>query len=169
MNRKHRTAKRRRSAEGKPSFDQRILLALRQLIRAVDTHSRKLSTEYEITGPQLVCLIDVAAHEPTTATAIGRRVHLSASTVVGILDRLESKHLVTRKRDDQDRRLVYVTITDAGQRLIARAPSPMHDALYGALLKLPTGEQRRLAESLEHLAALTASEEAALQEQDASA
>ena len=137
------------------SCDQRILHSLRQLIRAVDIHSRKLASEYHITGPQLVCLLEVAEHGPTTATRIAQRVHLSASTVVGILDRLESKGLISRKRDRNDRRLVHVTVTASGRHLIDRAPSPLQASLYEALGQLPEDEQARLADSLDKIARLT--------------
>jgi len=135
--------------------DQRILQALRQLIRAVDIHSRKLASEYHITGPQLVCLLEVADHGPTTGTRIAQRVHLSASTVVGILDRLESKGLISRKRDRNDRRIVHVTVTASGRHLIDRAPSPLQASLYEALGQLPEDEQVRLADSLDKIAQLT--------------
>ena len=135
----------------KGRHDLRILQSLRRIIRAVDLHSRRLAAEYKVTAPQLLCLVVVVEEGPLTATSISRQIHLSPSTIVGILDRLETKGLVRRDRDAKDRRLVNVTATDEGRSFVADAPSPLHDRLAEALLNLPDLEQATIALSLERI------------------
>lgn len=135
-------------------YDLQILTAIRQIIRAVDIHSRRLASEHQVTGPQLVCLLDIVERGPVTATQIAESVHVGASTVVGILDRLESKGLAERRRDSSDRRLVYVSATDAGRRLIADVPSPLQASLYDALHELPDRDRAKLAEALQRVVEL---------------
>ncbi len=132
-------------------FDLRVFQALRRIIRAVDLHSRKLAAKHKITGPQLVCLLSVAEREPVTPSAIARHVHLSPSTVIGILDRLDAKGLVTRERDLTDRRLVQVSLTEEGNALVASAPSPLQDTLAAAMNQLPEAERSAIAESLDRI------------------
>jgi len=132
-------------------YDLPVFQALRRIIRAVDLHSRKLAAQHKITGPQLVCLLSVQENEPLTPTAIARQVHLSPSTVIGILDRLEAKGLVRRERDLEDRRLVHVSLTGQGKALVASAPSPLQDRLAEAISKLPEAEQATIAASLERI------------------
>jgi DNA-binding MarR family transcriptional regulator len=129
----------------------RLLRALRKLIRAVDTDSRRLAADHDITGPQLICLRTIAEHAPLTASDIAQRIHLSPSTVVGILDRLEAKKLITRERNQQDRRLIHIHPTDAGHALIARTPFPLHSVLSGALAALSPAEQQAACAALERL------------------
>ena len=129
----------------------RVLTALRRIIRAVDIHSRKLSTRHRITAPQLVCLLEVVAHGPVTASALSKLVHLSPSTLVGIVDRLVAKDLVTRRRDDLDRRRVLISPTETGTELARNAPSPLQDTLSVALSELPEHERDELALSLERI------------------
>ena len=138
---------------GQP-LDLRILRALRRIIQAVDIHSRKLASQYQITGPQLVTLLCVVEQGPLTTTEIGRHVHLSNSTVVGILDRLEAKELVRRERSTRDRRLVHVDATDKARELAASAPSPLQDVFADALHRLPELEQTAIALSLERIVEL---------------
>lgn len=135
-------------------LDLRILQALRQIMRATDIHSRRLKSSYKLTSPQLVCLLTIANDGPLTATKIADRIFLSASTVVGILDRLESRGLIQRVRDTEDRRLVNVSATGKGLQVAREAPSPLQDGLAQGLQKLPAEEQSTIARSLERIVEL---------------
>ncbi len=134
--------------------DLRVLSAIRCIIRSFELYSRELATKVRVTSPQLVCLLAVAERGKTTATIMGREVFLSPSTIVGILDRLEAKGLVRRERDENDRRVVSVSLTEKGSRLARSAPSPLQDTLTEALRLLPGEEQVKIAESLERVVAL---------------
>lgn len=135
-------------------LDLRVLRALRRIIQAVDIHSRKLASQHQITAPQLVTLICVVDNGPLNNSDIARKVHLSNSTMVGILDRLEAKNLIRRDRSKEDRRLVYVTATDAGRALVQAAPSPLQDVFSAALHALPDSEQTSIAVTLERIVEL---------------
>ena len=135
-------------------YDLRILRSLRGIIRSVDLYSRELAATNQITAPQLVCLLHAVNRGPVTATGIGRAVHLSPSTVVGILDRLEEKGLIERHRSEEDRRQVQVRATLAGMELARQAPSPLQQTLARALNGLPELEQATIALALERVVTL---------------
>jgi len=130
-------------------FSVWIFRSLRRIMRAVDIYSHKLSTEHKITSPQLLCLQTLALDGPLTNSALAKLVHLSPSTMVGILDRLEAKKLITRERSTQDRRVVLVCATDEGRRFVDSAPSLLQNRLADGLAKLPEAEQITIAQSLE--------------------
>lgn len=127
----------------------RILQAIRRIIRAVELHSKKLAVKHNITGPQLICLIKIKEDGPITCSALARLVHLSPSTIVGILDRLEEKSLIFRQRDNKDRRLVYIQATEKGKKVVLDAPSPLQDKLAESLNALPELEHITIAMALE--------------------
>ncbi|MFQ6675386.1 MAG: MarR family winged helix-turn-helix transcriptional regulator [Fidelibacterota bacterium] len=129
-------------------YDLGIFQSLRQIIRAIDVHSRKLKAEHKITGPQLLCLLAIVEKGPLISAQIAEQVHLSPSTIVGILDRLEAKGLVRRSRDERDRRLIHISATERGRRLAREAPSPLQEDLAAALKRLPESEQSSLSLSL---------------------
>jgi len=131
--------------------DRRILQSLRRIIRAVEIHSRKLSAHHKITGPQLVCLLAAAERGPMKASELARQVHLSPSTIVGILDSLSQKGLLRRERDDRDRRLVRVTITEKGRAVAKNAPSPLQDKLSEGLARLSDAERATISHALERV------------------
>jgi DNA-binding MarR family transcriptional regulator len=145
---------RRASADAHAGLNQRLFYALRRVAQGIEVDSRRLAKQHGITGPQLVCLRAVAAYGPTTATDISEKVYLSPSTVVGIFDRLEKKGLMKRRRDRQDRRVVFVTATDAGRDLVVQAPHPLFEALGSLLKELKKAEQDALMAAINELARL---------------
>lgn len=134
-----------------PHYDLRILRALRRITRSIALHSRQLAAYSNITAPQLVCLRAVVENGSLTATAISREIHVSPSTVVGILDRLEDKGWIRRERGREDRRIVFVTATEAGIKLAHDTPSPLQKKLADALNALPEDEQVSITMSLERI------------------
>ena len=139
-------------------YDLRILRALRRITRSIALHSRQLAAGSNITAPQLVCLRTVIDLGPLTATRISRKMHISPSTVVGILDRLEDKQLIVRERSREDRRIVYIHATPAGIELAKHTPSPLQQTLSEALQQLSEQEQQQITTALERVVALIDSE-----------
>jgi DNA-binding MarR family transcriptional regulator len=60
--------------------------------------------------------------------------------ITRLLDRLESRHLVARTRDQKDRRIVTARITSEGLRLLEKLDKPIAELDRNALQHL--GEQR---------------------------
>jgi DNA-binding MarR family transcriptional regulator len=129
-------------------YDLQVLRSLRRIIRAVDLYNSKLRARYDLTAPQLVCLLNIVEAGSTHPAAIARSVFVSPSTTVGILDRLEARGLVVRERDRNDRRVVNVTGTTRGRKVAREAPSPLQDSLAHGLTRLPSRAQATIARSL---------------------
>lgn len=136
------------------SFNLWIFRSLRRIMRAVDIHSRRLAAEFMVTGPQLLCLQTLHDDGPLTTSALAKLIHLSNSTTVGILDRLEQKGWVLRERSERDRRIVLVCSTSAGEAFLAEAPSLLQDRLAAGLHALPEKDQLVIAQSLETIVEL---------------
>ena len=132
----------------------RVLESIRRIIRGIELYSRRLQTQAGVTAPQLVCLGALTASGPLTISQLGRNVHLSASTVVGIVDRLEARGLVLRTRGLTDRRIVTVSATPEGHALAADAPSLLQDRLSQGFARLAADEQASVAAAFERVVAL---------------
>lgn len=139
-------------------YDLSILQSLRRIMRAVDIYSRKLTSMHGITTPQLICLLTVQEKGPMTSIAIANKMHISPSTLVGILDRLEAKGLVQRERATEDRRLVYITTTARGGEVANTAPSPLQDRLLEGLDGLSDRELKKISSSLKKIVGLMEAE-----------
>jgi MarR family 2-MHQ and catechol resistance regulon transcriptional repressor len=55
---------------------------------------------------------------PLNQTALGEKLLISKSNVVAVIDKLEQRGLVRRQRGTQDRRFVFVELTETGRALI---------------------------------------------------
>lgn len=128
--------------------DEWILRSLRRIIRAVDIHSKRLATLYELTTPQLVCLRELEKIPWMSAGRLAREVSLSPATLTGILNRLDARGLIERHRSPEDRRKVRIAITLAGRELVGKAPLSLHERFSRRLTRLPEEEQAEIERAL---------------------
>ncbi len=140
------------------NLEDRIVAALRQIMRAVDLHSRRLVEVCGLTGPQLAVLQEARRLGPVSATTLARAVHLSLPTLVGILGRLESRGLVRRSLDASDRRSKSVNITDAGRDTLEKAPSLLQDRFRAELGRLEEWERYLMLSNLQRIATIMGAE-----------
>lgn len=136
------------------TLDDRVIAALRRIVRAIDLHSHHLADTFSVTGPQLLSLQELARLGQVPVGVLARNVHVSHPTMTGILDRLERRGLVLRTKDATDRRRVTVTVTEAGHELLAAAPSPLQDRFRSELAKLEDWEQTQMLATLQRIAAM---------------
>jgi DNA-binding MarR family transcriptional regulator len=68
------------------------------------------------------------------AIELAREMHVDAGAVTRLLDRLEAKGLVDRLRSGQDRRVVHLRLTAAGEAAVAEVPQVLA-ALNNDLLR----------------------------------
>ncbi|WP_454780335.1 MarR family winged helix-turn-helix transcriptional regulator [Legionella sp. WA2022007384] len=125
-----------------------IILALRKIMQQMDYHSRRLNKCYGLTVPQMVCLYEIYENGRMTISTLSKRIYLSMSTIVGVIDRLEEKQFVNRTRDIQDRRIIYIDITEKGKEFVSAAPYLLHNRLNDNLQVLTVEEQIALANSI---------------------
>lgn len=131
-----------------------ILDSLRRISRALDIFSHSLAARFRLTAPQLVCLRALLDAPAQTPGQLAREVALSQATVTGILDRLEVRGFIERRRDALDRRRVLLNITAAGRQAAALAPASLHQRLAGNLANLPDDERQQIAGVLRRVAAM---------------
>lgn len=134
--------------------DDRVIAALRRIVRAIDIHSRHLVERFNVTGPQLIALQELERLGRVPVGVLARRVHVSHPTMTGIVDRLEKRGLVRRERDTRDRRRTTVSTTERGRALVESAPSPLQDRFRQAFSKLEEWEQTHMLATLQRIAAM---------------
>ncbi len=131
-----------------------VLIALRRVIRATDLHSKRLSKIAGLTAPQLLILKTLHNKGNLPAGEIANQISLSQATVTIILDRLESRGLITRQRSTKDKRKVIASLTDDGREILANAPKPLQEHFVRQFSSLHDWEQTAIISSLQRVACM---------------
>ncbi|MEW5735307.1 MAG: MarR family transcriptional regulator [Thermodesulfobacteriota bacterium] len=139
---------------------EKILLALRNISHISSMYSKYLQRHLNITSAQLLFLRALYFEDQLSAGEIGRRIFMKPGTVTGVMDRLESKGLVARVRNSPDRRVVRVTITEDGRRMVEATPAPLQSRLAENLRKIPMDEVKGVSRTLDRLIELMQAAEA---------
>jgi DNA-binding MarR family transcriptional regulator len=120
-------------------------------MQAGELFTKELNKIYQVSAPQLHCLLALHENGPLPPSQIARHVMVKSSTVTGIIDRLEQKDLVERLRNSPDRRVITIQLTEAGKELAKNAPFPIQHKIVDGLKKLPEKEIKRIITSLSKL------------------
>ena len=136
-----------------------ILVAIRQIIRAIDLHSKKLSKEYGLTGPQLILMRAIQEMGNVTIKELSNHTNVSQATTTTIIDRLELNGYVQRIRSVADRRKVHANLTEKGQELLNNAPPPLQDNFVKKFQNLEPWEQSLLLSSMQRVSSMMNAED----------
>lgn len=132
----------------------KVLIALRQIIRATELYSRKLSRVANLTTSQLLIMQTIASRGRVSMGDLADELSISQATVTSVLDRLERRNLILRERDSGDKRRVYTTLTEEGRVLVEHAPSALQDNFVSRFEKLKEWEQLLIISSLQRVAVM---------------
>ncbi len=136
---------------------ERILRALRRIIRRTSGHSRQVARETGLSVPQSLCLRIIAAAKPgeeVTVVRVAESVQLAPATISRLLDRLEEADLIIRERRSQDRRKVCLRLTPQGRRRLRKLPPLLQEQFTLRLQALSERKQGELLRALETIVEL---------------
>ena len=131
---------------------EEVLVALRRVIRATDLQSRQLIKTTGLTTPQLLLLKAIQGREQATIGELARDISLSQATVTSILDRLEKKEYVYRRRSEHDKRKVHAHLTGKGSEVLKNAPTPLQESFILQFQHLQDWEQNMIIAALQRVA-----------------
>lgn len=89
----------------------RAIRLIKQVMGSVKRMMGKQFEEMNITGPQGMLVGTLIHYGDMKISDLSEKLGLSNSTVSGIVDRLENQGFVERTRSKEDRRVVYVNVT----------------------------------------------------------
>lgn len=138
---------------------EEVLVSIRQIIRAIDLHSKRLSKESGLTGPQLILMRSIKELGEVTIRELSNHTNMSQATATTILDRLERNDLVKRVRSLQDKRKVHAHLTDKGLAVLSEAPMPLQQNFINKFQQLEEWEQSLLLSSVQRISSMMNAED----------
>ena len=102
--------------------------------------SQELSRE-GLTPPQFSVLRVIAKHGAMPLNRISQEMLVTPPNITGVVDRLESRHLVKRVADEEDRRTTIIELTPEGRRLQEIVAKRYNKFMKEVLLEFTHNEQ----------------------------
>jgi DNA-binding MarR family transcriptional regulator len=137
-----------------PKFDslqQQAFLELWKTYDCLKAEEELVFGEFEISSQQYnaLRLLKAVAPGALAVSALGQRMITRAPDMTRMLDRLEQRELISRVRRDDNRRVVEVTITEAGKALVQQIAKPIRACHQRQLGHIPAEQLTQLIELLQ--------------------
>jgi len=131
-----------------PTGTHHSLMLLHQLDRIARRRKEIALEPLDLRPRQAVALMILRDHGAMTQAALGETLSLDPANLVGLLNELEERELLDRRRDPEDRRRHIVELSPAGEATLARAEEALRAVQDYVLAGLDEDERCALHELL---------------------
>jgi MarR family transcriptional regulator, organic hydroperoxide resistance regulator len=131
---------------------------INQLEKSFYTTMRTLGPEISehleegLTGDQFFILRIIENKGRVISSELAEEFRVKPSAITAMIDRMIKNDFVTRERDEKDRRVVYITMTDKGKEVLERSEKKRIDIIEKYMSQLETEELESLVQIYEKLA-----------------
>lgn len=120
----------------------------------------------ELSFSQYLILQTLLEKEAMRMNELARTLGVSKANVTGLVDRMVRARLIDRMRSDEDRRVVFVTLTQKGRRTVQRMLNTQRREWRRIMEAIPTRNLEIFMDSLEQLAHALAARKRPLPEEN---
>ena len=135
------------TAPGQTAVEGQQLLPLINHLARVGRRAAESCMSGCLRPRHMIALKLLGERGPMTQHAVGIALSLDPSNVVGLLNELEERGLITRRRDPADRRRHIVRVTPAGKKTLARLRA-VHEKVDDAFFAPLSADERKTMHSL---------------------
>jgi len=129
-------------------YAQTISWQLLQLMFQNKHRLYEIAEKYELTTMQSAALTMLSPDSPKAMRAISDYFMCDASTVTGLVDRMEARQLITRSNHPTDRRVKLLSLTDMGLKVKESIVNETLEAEDERLKKILSEEERAQLQNL---------------------
>ena len=129
----------------------RTHIEMRQQVEATLDELGLETAEVDCAPKHIACLKVIAEEGPLSQQALGQAIGLDRTTMVAVVDFLEERGLVERRRNPRDRRAYALEATELGHEWLDRAWPVILEAEREYLAPLNASERRQLTALLQRL------------------
>ncbi|WP_280246976.1 MarR family winged helix-turn-helix transcriptional regulator [Nocardia abscessus] len=121
------------------------------LIRTLMAAELPILERHELSMWGYSVLLGLGAEPVYTQAALAKAIGADKTRIIGVLDELQRRGLITREADPTDRRVNLVSITEAGRALRDRAQRDIQAGEDRLLERLPEPDRRTFLRALRTL------------------
>ena len=124
------------------------LKLFRVIFKSSTRHFREIEKAVGLGGAALWALAEIAESKELTVSGLAKAMSIHQSTASNLLEKIEANGYATRTRSLSDKRVVYLSLTEKGADMLAKAPQPYRGLLPDALMRLDQDTLGRLNQNL---------------------
>ena len=106
---------------------------------------------YSLTPFHYLVLCCLWEEDGLSTSGIADRLKQLGATLTGVVDRMEQRNLVYRQRDEQDRRIVRIWLTEEGKKLMSVLPPLGEKTIILATEDISEAEQKAVLQLLDRI------------------
>jgi DNA-binding MarR family transcriptional regulator len=122
---------------------------LRKVDYIVRKKGREILNDFNMTIPQFTALQIIVNNESLTIGDLSQKMGLACSTITDLIDRMEKTELVIRKRDANDKRVVWIEVLPKGHDILEKVLKKRIEFLNSKLINIEDEDKRALNNLLE--------------------
>jgi DNA-binding MarR family transcriptional regulator len=126
-----------------------LISLFKQVVKQFHLIIREELKGFNITVPQIQVLRVLKEDGPQSLVELSKKLESSTSSLSGIVDRLEKEGLVIRQRDQKDRRVVWISLTEKCEEQFKKFPITQAQYIRKYLEKMNPADVEILIEKLE--------------------
>ena len=134
-----------------PTSALETLKLFRIIFKSLTKHFHEVEKIVGIGGASLWAVAEISENSNMTVTALAKAMSIHQSTASNLIDKLVTDGYVSRLKNAEDRRSVYLTLTTKGRDILLKAPPPYRGILPDALMNLQPEILAELHQSLSTL------------------
>jgi DNA-binding MarR family transcriptional regulator len=129
----------------------KIIDLIRNLNKSMRHRFHDFMQDSGLTFPQLSVISTLTKNGEVKVSVLSNKIGLSDSTVSGILDRLEQKNIIRRERNQDDRRVVKIALTEGSRKFYKDFHKRTEEHFSNLLKRLSEQEIKDIIKGLETL------------------
>jgi len=130
------------------SGDESLVDAFWSVARQLRETSQETLAPWDITPAQFRALRVLRRHGQQRLSELSGRLHIAARSTTEVIDALESRGLVARRPDPDDRRAILVEVSDHGSRILDAIATARGTEVERAFDRLTPADRSDLARIL---------------------
>ena len=130
-----------------------LMINIRKIVRAINLESKRVEKQYGLSIPQLLTLkyLRDSKEFKRSMKELKNYLSLNASTVTGIISRLDSKGFVARLPSVEDKREIPITLTSKGLEIVKKTDESLHERILFKTNAMKKEEYLSILVSLEKI------------------
>ena len=120
-------------------------------LRAIFAFEREKVSVFDLTYGEIYLLQFLRRSSNAPMSEIASEMHIPISTATRLIDRLEKRHLLSRRKDEKDKRKILVTLEEDGNELVSKVEDHTWDIIVKNLKKFSDEEIRCFIDTAEKL------------------